>query len=522
MSQTDNISTNIIRDKSKEIDYIVTPNSKEIFDRIFLHNYGANKSFSLIGNYGTGKSTFLWALEKNLSREKIFFSELKEDKNVKDYEIIKFIGDNISFSEALIGELKISGKVDNKKIVEELENRRKKALSASKGLIIVVDEFGKFLEYTSKNKTLEELFLLQQISEWASNDSNETYFIITLHQNFSDYGKNLSSRDKLEWDKIKGRFVDLLFNEPVEQLIYFASSKLKEFHIQDKLSFRFEKLVDLIKDSKLVNYNSNINKDLSESLYPLDWLSANTLVNSLQRYGQNERSLFSFLNDTTKHSIKGSEEDFYTVSNVFDYLINTLPTEINSLDNPYRAQWYSTFKALERAELLFDTNYSIVSEVIKTIGLVNIFSKAGGLFDKKFLQNYFEITRNVDITNVIEKLEKAGIIRFYKYSNKLNFLEGTDIDLEHELVNISKEINPNFSISSEIESIIDFPIMLVKRYSFETGTYRFFEFRILTDLGDANEAEGPIDGYINLIFDNIKISLIKERSKELQNNLFVH
>ena len=63
------ISTNIVRDSGKDLDYVVTPNTKEIFDRIFLRDVGANRSFNLIGNYGTGKSTFLWALEKNLNQE---------------------------------------------------------------------------------------------------------------------------------------------------------------------------------------------------------------------------------------------------------------------------------------------------------------------------------------------------------------------------------------------------------------------------------------------------------------------
>ena len=76
MSYSNNISTNIIRDDSKQIDYVVTPNTKEIFDRIFINNFGANKSFCLIGNYGTGKSTFLWALEKNLKKDKLFFNNL--------------------------------------------------------------------------------------------------------------------------------------------------------------------------------------------------------------------------------------------------------------------------------------------------------------------------------------------------------------------------------------------------------------------------------------------------------------
>ena len=302
-----------------------------------------------------------------------------------------------------------------------------------------------------------------------------TYFIITLHQNFASYGKNLSNQDKLEWEKIKGRFVDLVFNEPVEQLIYFASKKLKEFLIPKKLELNFSKLTNLIQGSKLVGHNKIINENLSNSLYPLDWLSSNVLVNSLQRYGQNERSLFSFLNDDTDYSIQNLNGDFYTISNVYDYLVNSLATDINSGDNPHRAQWLSTFRALERAELIFEEDYFNASEVIKTIGLVNIFSKAGGSFNNDFISEYFSLTRGIDVTEILQKLKTAGIVRFYKHSNKINFLEGTDLDLEQELITISKEINPNFSISSEIKNRVNLPVLLVKRYSFETGTKRFFE-----------------------------------------------
>lgn len=522
MIYSNNISTNIVRDQSKQIDYVVTPNTKEIFDRIFINNYGSNKSFNLIGNYGTGKSTFLWALEKNLNKEKIFFSSLSsEQNNFVDYEFIKIIGENDSLLNILSKELKLKGVVDNSRIIETLERRRVKAIKNKKGIVLVIDEFGKFLEYASKNKSADELFLIQQISEWANDDLNETYFIITLHQNFSSYGNNLSIQDRLEWEKVKGRFVDLVFNEPVEQLIYFASKKLKEFSIPKKIESDFKSLLELIQRSKLVSHNKLINKELSNSLYPLDWLSSNILVNSLQRYGQNERSLFSFLNDDTDYSVKKLKKDFYSVSNVYDYLVNTLSSEINNSNNPHRAQWLTAFRALERAELVFEEDYSHASEVIKTIGLVNIFSKVGGLFDKDFIANYFKLTRGFDVLPILEKLDRAGIIRFYKHSNKINFLEGTDLDLEQELISISKEINPDFSIANEIKNLVDLPVLLVKRYSFETGTRRFFEYRVFESYQELTDGEGVIDGYINLVFEDKKLSDIKKKSKDFTSNIFV-
>ena len=69
----------------------------------------------------------------------------------------------------------------------------------------------------------------------------------------------------------------------------------------------------------------------------------------------------------------------------------------------------------------------------------------------EFLKKYFLITREKEISSIVEKLLSASLIRYYKHSKKLNFLEGTDIDLEQELLSISKEINPNFNVSDEIK-----------------------------------------------------------------------
>ena len=514
-----NVSTNILRDESLQIDFIPTPNTKEIFDRIFLHNYGANKSFNLIGNYGTGKSTFLWALEKNLNREKQFFTDLSASEDLGDFDFIKIIGENESFSSVLSKKLNLK-KSNSNIIISALENQRKLSETNNKGLVLIVDEFGKFLEYASNNKNIDDVYLLQLISEWANNSLNNTYFIISLHQNFSSYGRNLSSQDKLEWEKVKGRFVDLVFNEPVEQLLFFASKKLSEFKCPKKLEDKHESLIKLVSKSNLISLKTESN-ELSKAIYPLDWLSANVLVNSLQRYGQNERSLFSFINDRTKYSIKNFSNDFYTVANVYDYLVNSLPTEINSTDNPHRAQWLTTFKAIEKSELYFSDNFRLASEVLKTISLVNLFSKVGGLFDKAFIVEYFKLTKNEDVSNILDRLDKMGVIRFYQHSNKINFLEGTDIDLEQELLLVNSEINTDFSLSGEVINRIDFPVLLAKKYSFETGTNRFFEFKVIDSLEDVITAVGPIDGYMNLVFDNIKKTKLISKSKEYKDNLFV-
>lgn len=519
-----NISTNIIRDTSKDLNYIVTPNAAKIFERIFGSEKSSTKSFTIIGNYGTGKSSFLWALEKNLLKEKIYFSSVTNDK-CKSYQFLKILGDSTSLTFAFQKSLGLDTESSSREILEELEKRRQAAEKKKKGFVILIDEFGKFLEYTNKNKGSNDLYLLQLVSEWVNDAEKQTYFVITLHQNFISYSSSLDIIERQEWEKIKGRFVELLFNEPVEQLLFFASKQLENIHIAKANMPEFEKLNNEIIQSNLVNYSKSNASSLFNKLYPLDWLSANILVQSLQRYGQNERSLFTFLNDFSKSNDNLEELKFFNVNSVYDYLIQTLSTDIQNYNNPHRPQWLSSMRALERAELNFSEDYSVASELIKTICLINIFCKTGGKFDKEFAANYISITSEFSFNTIlqtIEKLEKFGVIRFYKHSNKLNFLEGTDIDIEQELTNVSKEIEVNFSIAEELGKIISFPVENAKRHSFKTGTPRYFEYRILNDINDIKFAEGSVDGYINLIFNSkIKNKDIKDVSKNIESNLFV-
>jgi len=92
------ISTNIERDANLNLDYIVTKNANEVYDRI-VYNFGRSQhAFTVIGSYGTGKSTFLWALEKHLKGDSKFSKPVNgEFKGVKQFDFVRIVGDTSSF-----------------------------------------------------------------------------------------------------------------------------------------------------------------------------------------------------------------------------------------------------------------------------------------------------------------------------------------------------------------------------------------------------------------------------------------
>ena len=513
-----NVSTNIKRDADRVLKYITTPNTLELYKLLFRDD-NISSSFNIIGSYGTGKSTFLWACERSLLQRQNLFNFDNQPVIDYEYKFIKIIGSDESLLKLFSRELGLKGRTSYLRVLNHLDQ----LLSDNPKLclVIFIDEFGIILEKIAKELDNLELHFIQELAEWVNDNNRKAKLITTLHQNFLDYSRSQSQHFRKEWEKVKGRFKDLLFNEPVEQLIFFASNQLSQFQPEKTEYDNLNAISKLTTEYGLINPLKNSRNSFLKNLYPLEWLSSNILVNSLQRYGQNERSLFTFLNDETKNYLKHKAGSYFTVSKVYDYVINALYPEINSPYNQDRAQWLISFRAIERAELIFIEDYETACELIKSILLVNLFTKKGGLFNEKFLLEYFLLSTGKNVKAIINKLHTSGIIRFYPHSNKINFLEGTDIDIEQELRNIDREVTSPANYLLELQKILSLEVIYAKAHSFKTGTRRFFEYKIIDTVSNISHADSGIDGYINVMLDQSVHDQARNCSKKIKDNLFV-
>ena len=66
-------SINIIRDLNEDIAYFPTQNAQRVAEQIETSFTAGIRVFNIIGSYGTGKSSFLWALAQTLRGKKHFF-----------------------------------------------------------------------------------------------------------------------------------------------------------------------------------------------------------------------------------------------------------------------------------------------------------------------------------------------------------------------------------------------------------------------------------------------------------------
>lgn len=509
-------SVNIIRDTERNFNYIPTPNARQVVSQMVNDFKKGIRSFNIVGTYGTGKSSFLLAFEQSMLDRKRYF-EPNFISNSK-IEFIKIIGSYSSIIEQFADTFNVlSNKNKQENILSEIYNRYHSVGMGNRILFLVIDEFGKFLEYASKNNPENELYFIQQLAEFCNNPKHNIVLISTVHQSLESYAYSLSPTQRQEWTKVKGRFREITFNEPVEQLLYLAAEHIAEKYRNNASNEIIKKCLKLTTETKAFNFNKDFLNDIASKLYPLDILSANVLTLSLQRYGQNERSLFSFLESTDRTGLtkfNSLDNPFYNLTCVYDYLNLNFYSFLTSKYNPDFSSWGSIRSALEEVERRFDAAINDYSKAVKTIGLLNIFSAKGADLGEYFLLNYLQIACGVeDASNVIKNLEAKNIIRYRKHSNKYILFEGTDLDIQTALIEAGNKLSDVTDITTLLNKHIEFNPVFAKQYSFETGTPRYFEFKI-SDYPIQNKPEKEIDGFINLIFNSkLKVEDIQKVSE---------
>ncbi|KFF01355.1 hypothetical protein IX39_12330 [Chryseobacterium formosense] len=500
-------SINIIRDTNREINYIPTPNAIRIADQIGKDYEQGLRSFNIIGSYGTGKSSFLWAFEQTVKKNRNYFG-LDLIKNAK-VKFIKIVGSFRPIREALMDALDIDAKMNSpENIFTELFNIYHD-LGSSPLLVIEIDEFGKFLEYASKNNPENELYFIQQFTEFLNNPDLNILLLTTVHQNFDAYALGLSKLQRQEWAKVKGRFKEITFNEPIEQLLYLAAEHLEEKASSNFENVKIDNILKLLIDSKVFTVNENYIKNIAEKIFPLEIFSAFLITTSLQKYGQNERSLFSFLESTDHTSLYQHyilNKGLYTIADVYDYLIYNFFSFINSRYNPDFSGWKNIKSTLERVESSFDENIEDYIKVVKTIGLLSFNAKAGAILDYNFFSQYAELCLSIkDAGKLLANLEKKKIVLYRNYSNRYILADGTDLDIEGALFEAAKKIE------EEVKDVVtllkkNYPLspILAKRAMFDTGAPRLFEY-VISSEAITQKPVGEIDGFVNLIFNDRNI-----------------
>ena len=468
--------------------FICPESSKNLLENMVKNIEAGQCSFTWTGTYGSGKSSLVLLLSALISSDKKL-NNVANDKVGKDLgkSISKTISPKASrliipiigrpeciietFKTSLKGIYKNTEKIKNSDdIIQLLEKESKKG----DGIIIFVDEMGKFLDGAVAGKT--DVYIFQQLAELANRSNGKIILVGILHQSFTEYSRSLSVSLRDEWQKIQGRFVDLAVNVAGEEQLALIGSAITYSKPYHKIEV-IKTIADNISNNKNIDIK-NMQKSL-EQTFPLHPIVSCLLGPiSKRKFGQNQRSIFAFLVSSEAGGFKDfiNNTDFnkntlFKPSALYDYLRFNLETSI--IGSSDASKWIAGVEAIKRCEEKGGDLHHV--DLLKTIVLIDMFSKQAGISaNKEVLLTITKDKKTLD--KLLGDLKKWSIIIYKKYQDTFSIYGGSDFNIDEALQEASSRITSvNLSLISEIAHLR--PILAKKHYHI-TGAMRWFDIKL--------------------------------------------
>ena len=528
--------------------YVLTVTAREMLSRVIstLENGATSRAWSITGPYGSGKSAFALFAAKllgdpststtqqalnllkggDVSLYERFTSTNGNGQPLSDFCPVLISGERAPLSTALLrgleNGLRTFGVPSNSSLRRKIRKLLKidvndTPLQASEitylfesatraikkkgghGLLLIIDELGKFLEYAAQEPAQGDVFVLQTLAEFATRSKQTPLLFLTiLHQAFEQYANKLAKSQQEEWAKVQGRFEDIAFVEPTEQILRLIGSAIERTSEdkEENLSLPIE--FDL-KPSQLTEDEFG---ELLKNCLPLHPIVALVINPIFRRFAQNERSLFAFLSSSEPYGLQdflstqncnGTFSPLFSIANLYDYLKTNMGNRLYASRNGKK--WAEIESALDR---LPDPS-PVPIQLIKTIGVLNIVGevlpnlKASG----QLLRSALDVRTEGFISEFEEALtmlRKRSIVIYRRYNKAYALWEGSDIDIEAKLREAERHIDMQGALAAELARYLPTRPLVARRHLFETGTLRYFVVRY-TELEnfDADLEEPPED-----------------------------
>ena len=282
-----------------------------------------------------------------------------------------------------------------------------------------------------------------------------------------------------------------------------AAEHINDLHKSKIADISYYKIHNLAVSCKFVS--SSFNMDIASKLYPLDSFAAYTITKAIQRYGQNERSLFSFLNLKGAYSIvdfKYKEHLTYNLAEAYNYIENTFHSYLNDAHSDAMG-WSAIQLSIERIEGYdWKEPKSLLDaiKIVKAIGLLNLFGNGGFSMTALDLATYAYSAMDVEYpATIITELERLKIIRYAEYKKRYILFEGTDVNIEEEVEKAGMIVPRPTNYIDDLRVYFNKRVMPAKASYFHRGTPRFFEYQIVSEATDMIPV-GDVDGFIQMIF----------------------
>ncbi len=503
-----------LRDPAALANYMLTPAAAAALKQIGtgLAEHGRQRAWKVVGPYGSGKTALSVLLGQLISGRKAFPAAHGLLSASAPYLVSLFDGAR-RYPLAVVGSRSSIGSSIATAVAEALGDWRSKPALAMKralnlaaatygstpvnactgllmtdfaqaaqaegytGVLLLIDEVGKFIEYAALRPDEGDLIALQQIAEGAcAPDDDKLAVVVMLHQHFASYAAGVGKALGDEWHKIASRFDEVAFDEPIERYAHFAAHALKvKASIRDNAAIltAANDLYATARKQHVLHANSDGDRQLfahAEQLYPLHPLTLAALAVVSKRYGQSERSFHAFLRGTEpfglldfvqRHEIDA--RTWYRLPELFDYLSHGYGLRFRDLAAERR--WAFATAAIARQE--FD---DLGLRVLKSIAVLELLGGGQSLQATPKLIAFAIGDRDTAVTSCCDALKDKGVL-LRRGASVYGFAVSDAVNIEAVYEKVARAGEDQLAITGLSHALSQRLIVANKHYD-ETGTIR--------------------------------------------------
>ncbi|UOM36714.1 hypothetical protein [Acuticoccus sp. I52.16.1] len=361
------------------------------------------------------------------------------------------------------------------------------------GVLLVIDELGKYLEAAADGSA--DIHFFQELAEAAARCEGRLLIVGVLHQSFDQYARRFGADMQDDWAKIQGRFVDIPIVTAIDEvldLIGRALTRANQALIPTEI---IGTAADAIRRRRPGSPH-----DLAERLaacWPLHPVSA-ALIGPLsrRRFGQNERSVFGFLNSAEpggfQEYLKTHEAGSapYDPAQLWDYLRANLEPAI--LASPDSHRWSEAVDAVQRCER---NGEALHLKLAKSIAVIELFHGGSGVLpERSILATCVPDAAPEAVDHALQQLQDWSVTVYRGHLNAFALFAGSDFDIEAALVEVKTQLGE--LDLNRLSTFADLQPVLAKKHYFTTGTLRWFTAGLASPQGLAKTVErySPTNG----------------------------
>ena len=358
------------------------------------------------------------------------------------------------------------------------------------GIVILWDEFGRFLEARAGEPWGMDAALLQDFAETCNRSGvDQLHLVLIAHKELGQYASHLPPEYQQEWERIAGRFRSLdvsgdpevsyrliaealSVTDPVVWAAFLETQQATMDHLLERI---FELgLFRLLSPER-------IRELVLEGAYPLHPLTTYCLPRLSNRVAQNERTLFTFLASEEPdalgphlaRAVPGTPEAWGRLDRLWDYFAHAIRADAGT--GGAHPVWAGVETALRKVA----PEDSLAAHLIKALGVLTVVGDVDGVRPSTeilcFATGMEGRERRQAVEERLKHLARRKVLIFNQIENAWEFFSGSGVDLEAGLAEAreTRQLQP-VQRRQLLERILRPHHYRARRFNQEHGMTRFF------------------------------------------------